>query len=85
MVPSGRIWSALSCVEKPKRSNPRLVQIHSGILLGSDAFESGKRKNWDRILRYWVLRSFRRVLAERVADADVDVGVPTEKFCYASR
>jgi hypothetical protein len=42
-----------------------LVQIHAGVLLWSDAFESGKRKNWHRILRNWVSRSFRRVIAER--------------------
>ena len=85
MVPSGRIWSALACVEQSKRYEPRLVQIHTSILIGSDAFESGKRKNWDRILRYWVLRSFRRVLAERVADADEDVGVPSENFSPCPR
>jgi hypothetical protein len=27
----------LSCVEQPKRCDPRLVQIHAGVLIGSDA------------------------------------------------
>jgi hypothetical protein len=27
--------------EQPKRCEPRFVQIHAGVLLGSDAFESG--------------------------------------------
>ncbi len=28
-------------IEQPKRCEPRLVQIHSRVLIGSDAFESG--------------------------------------------
>jgi hypothetical protein len=44
MVPSGRIWLVLSCVEQPKHCEPWLVQIHSSILIGSDAFESGNHE-----------------------------------------
>ena len=36
-----RILGSLSTIEQLQSSNPRLVQIHDGILLGSDAFESG--------------------------------------------
>jgi protein tyrosine phosphatase (PTP) superfamily phosphohydrolase (DUF442 family) len=36
-----RHLKTLSRIEQPQRSNPRLVQIHAGILIGSDAFESG--------------------------------------------
>jgi len=33
--------TAFLCIKQLQSSNPRLVQIHAGILLGSDAFESG--------------------------------------------
>ncbi len=31
----------LTCVEQPKRYEPRFVQIHSSILIRGDAFDSG--------------------------------------------
>ena len=46
------------------RCNPRLVQIHAGILIGSDAIESGKRKKWPCILTHWVSRTCRSVIAD---------------------
>jgi hypothetical protein len=41
--PLGNLSSlgALSLIKQLQSSDPRLVQIHAGVLLGSDAFESG--------------------------------------------
>jgi hypothetical protein len=34
--------------EQPQRSDPRLLEIHAGILLGSDALESGIHEHRER-------------------------------------
>jgi hypothetical protein len=44
MVPSVRICSVFTSVKQLQSNNPRLVQIHAGILIGSDALESGIHK-----------------------------------------
>jgi hypothetical protein len=38
-------------VEKFERSNPRLVQIHSNLLIRRDAFESGEHEARRKMLK----------------------------------
>ena len=59
------VLRTLPNIKQLQRCDPRFVQIHASVLIRGDAIESGKRKKWPRILKHWVSRSFRRVIAER--------------------
>jgi len=41
LVQESPVFLLFPCIKQPQRRDPRLVQIHAGILLGSDALESG--------------------------------------------
>ena len=41
----------LRCNKKPQRRDPRLVEIHAGILSGSDTIESGIHEGGRKMLK----------------------------------
>ena len=40
MIPELPTRRSLPCIEQPQRRDPRLVEIHAGILIGSEGLES---------------------------------------------